>query len=237
MLSLLRRAVRAFRNRYSSPQDYWNRRYRRLGSAFTGPGCIDIGERENSIDYDEKWSHLRNALQGAIARGAEVLDAGCGNGSITQYLVAEGYRVTAVDFSAAALDAARSRNLPGVVWMQSSLDAIETPKRFDAVVCIDVVHHIVDDAIFRRTIERLCMLTAEQGVLIVQTHFPEGDAFATEAGQASAHVRWRTRDEFRAALPKGFEVRSTIVFELPHERATKEIWEMGREGGGRRDEG
>lgn len=225
MLSLLRRAVRAFRNRYSSPKDYWDRRYRRLGSAYTGPGCIDLDERENRIDYDEKWSHLREVLRtGGIAPGAMVLDAGCGNGSITQYLAEEGHRVTAVDFSDAALAAARSRGLQGVVWMQSALDAIATAERFDAVLCIDVVHHIVDDAIFARTIARLCELTTPHGIAIVQTHFPDGDAFAIESGQASAHVRWRTRDDFRRAIPATHTLRSTATYELPQERATKEIW-------------
>lgn len=230
MLSLLRRVVRAFRNRYASPQDYWNRRYRRLGSAYTGPGCIDLDETANQVDYDEKWAHLRSVLEAAsIDRGAAVLDAGCGNGSITQHLVASGYRVTAVDFSDAALAAARSRDLPGVVWLQSALDAIESPDRFDAVVCIDVIHHIVDDAIFARTIERLCSLAAGGGIVVVQTHFPDGDAFDVEAGQAAAHVRWRTREHLRSTIPDGFAVRSTASYALPRERATKELWVIARE--------
>ncbi|MBC8145129.1 MAG: hypothetical protein H7X80_06045, partial [bacterium] len=62
MRNFLRRAISKFRNRYTSPQDYWNRRYRRQGAAFTGPGCIDIGEQRNRIDYDEKWNHVRNVL-------------------------------------------------------------------------------------------------------------------------------------------------------------------------------
>lgn len=230
MLSLLRRAVRAFRNRYASPQAYWNRRYRRLGSAYTGPGCIDLDETANRVDYDEKWSHLRTVLEAAsIGRGATVLDAGCGNGSITQHLVASGYHVTAVDFSDAALAAARSRGLAGVVWMQSPLHAIETSDRFDAVVCIDVIHHIVDDLIFARTIERLCSLADSDGIVVLQTHYPEGDAFAVEAGQASAHVRWRTRDDVRSVIPETFGVRATASFALPNERATKELWVIARD--------
>lgn len=232
MLSILRRAVRAFRNRYSSPQDYWNRRYRRLGSACTAPGCIDLTEEQNAVDYDEKWEHLREVLRArGLEAGASVLDAGCGNGSITQRLVVEGYCVTAADFSEAALYAARSRNLPGVSWIHSPLHLIETTERFDAVLCVDVVHHIVDDAIVELTLARLASLIADDGILVVQTHFPVGDAFADEAGKASAHVRWRSPEEMRAALPDDVEVVAAMSYALPEERATKEIWTIARSSG------
>lgn len=226
MLNALRRAVRAFRNRYSSPVDYWNRRYRRQGVAFTGPGCIDIDERRNRIDYEEKWNHLREALAD-LRIGAQVLDAGCGNGSMTQFLVERGFVVTAVDFAEAALVAARTRNLTNVTWVHAPLHRIDTSQRFDAVLCVDVIHHIVDDELFAATIERICRLANDDGICILQTHFPEDTALAAEGFTSSSHVKWRSRDYVRAALPATSAVRSTSSYRLPEEDATKEIWVIG----------
>jgi 2-polyprenyl-3-methyl-5-hydroxy-6-metoxy-1,4-benzoquinol methylase len=70
------------------------------------------------------------------------LDAGCGHGAETLWLAARGWRVTAVDFSAAALGHAREAAAAAGLeaeWVQADLgDWAPEPGAFDLVVSIYV---------------------------------------------------------------------------------------------------
>ncbi|TDV48830.1 methyltransferase family protein [Actinophytocola oryzae] len=135
------------------------------------------------------------------------LDAGCGHGAETLWLAAHGWRVTAVDFAATALDHARSSaeavgtDVAGRVdWVQGDL-AVWTPPpaRFDLVTCLYV--HMA--AGVTETVRRLASGVAPGGTLLLAGHRPvdpsTGDATAA-AGQVQVSV-----DEARAALD-GWEV-------------------------------
>jgi len=101
----------------------------------------------------ENWAAMRVSLREqdrplldrmieGLPPGAEVLDLGCGTGRPNaEYLVAQGYRVTGVDQSAAMLAKARQL-LPGCVWMQTELDAVELSRVFSAVLCWDALFHL-----------------------------------------------------------------------------------------------
>jgi 2-polyprenyl-3-methyl-5-hydroxy-6-metoxy-1,4-benzoquinol methylase len=226
MLELLRRIVRAYRNRYSSPAEYWDRRYARKGSALAAPGCIDLDEAANVADYEEKWRHLEAALgRLELGRGARILEAGCGNGAMTMRLVGSGYAVTAVDFSRAAIAVAKARGLSEVEWVHGSLDGFRSTVRFDAAVCIDVVHHVVDDGVLERSLANILDHLRPGASLLLQTHFPDA---SEAAAQTSAHVRFRSRDEIAAMLPAGGSITQRESYHLPGEQRTKEIWTVTR---------
>ena len=103
--------------------------------------------------WEERWS---NALREHGDRLAErppnawltgelagldpgrALDAGCGHGAESLWLAARGWRVTAVDFSATALE--RARSSPGaeqVEWIEADLSTwAPEPEAYDLVVCL-----------------------------------------------------------------------------------------------------
>jgi SAM-dependent methyltransferase len=60
------------------------------------------------------------------------LDAGCGEGADAVWLAERGWRVTAVDFAAAAL-ARGAEHAPGVDWVRADLTAWTPPARYDLV--------------------------------------------------------------------------------------------------------
>jgi SAM-dependent methyltransferase len=68
------------------------------------------------------------------------LDAGCGHGAESLWLAARGWRVTGVDFSATALE--RARSSPGaehVEWVEADLSSwAPQPGAYDLVVCLYV---------------------------------------------------------------------------------------------------
>jgi ubiquinone/menaquinone biosynthesis C-methylase UbiE len=76
-----------------------------------------------------------------LARGAEVLDLGCGTGNVAWRLAERGLRVTGVDLSPEMLDVARGKTAAGVSvrWVQAG--AVEltdhfSPATFDTIVSV-----------------------------------------------------------------------------------------------------
>jgi trans-aconitate methyltransferase len=79
----------------------------------------------------------------AAARGERILDLGCGDGALTEKLVAEGATVLAVDFSPDMIQAARARGLDARVMDGQRLDFTA---EFDAVFTNAALHWMPDGA-------------------------------------------------------------------------------------------
>src|SRR5258708_8245124 len=77
----------------------------------------------------------------APQRGERVLDLGCGDGALTERLVAAGCRVIAVDSSAEQIGAARARGLDA---RRGSAETLPFKAEFDAVFSNAVLHWIPD---------------------------------------------------------------------------------------------
>jgi SAM-dependent methyltransferase len=104
------------------------------------------------------------------------LDAGCGHGSEAIWLAASGWQVTAVDFSATALDEGRSRAravgadvAERIAWVEADLETWTPPPRhFDLVVCLYL--HVAGSV--RETVGRLGAGVAPGGTLFLVGHLP-----------------------------------------------------------------
>jgi 2-polyprenyl-3-methyl-5-hydroxy-6-metoxy-1,4-benzoquinol methylase len=73
-------------------------------------------------------------IDAMVARGARILDAGCGAGRVAGLLAAAGHRVTGVDLDP-ELIAAAAEDYPGPDWRVGDLAELDLPDRFDVVVC------------------------------------------------------------------------------------------------------
>jgi 2-polyprenyl-3-methyl-5-hydroxy-6-metoxy-1,4-benzoquinol methylase len=102
------------------------------------------------------------------------LDAGCGHGADTLWLAAQGWHVTAVDFSAAAL--AQGRSMAEAAGLAERIDWVEgdlatwtaEPGRYDLVVCLYVhVAGCVEDMV-----ARMANGVAPGGTLFLVGHRP-----------------------------------------------------------------
>lgn len=105
--------------------------------------AIALGTRERTF---------RGRLQAQVLDGGEdleVLDVGCGTGTLAIALAAGGARVTAVDPDPRALARAQAkRGAPPVRWLQGYADAARhlPPASVDRVVFSLVLHHLQDEA-------------------------------------------------------------------------------------------
>jgi SAM-dependent methyltransferase len=127
------------------------------------------------------WSHRRRFATGiALARafrGLRVLDYGCGDGTFLAMLSATADRPA--EGIGAELDVyqvndcrARLGGRPGLSFVSiDSLDSPEQRGRYEAVVCMEVLEHVVG---VERVIERLSNLLAADGTLLVSVPVETG---------------------------------------------------------------
>ena len=117
--------------------------------------------------------------------GLRILDVGCGAGVMTAYLTRYG-RVTGLDFSEAAIAAARGL-APRAEFVAGSLDALPRDARFDLIALFDVLEHIPEEErpAFLADVRELL---ATDGTLFISTPFPAYTAHRRIEGDDTLQV-------------------------------------------------
>ncbi|WP_030606762.1 class I SAM-dependent methyltransferase [Streptomyces sclerotialus] len=165
-------------------KDYWEQRYR-------GHTMARIRQPNPQL-----------VTEAADLAPGTALDAGCGEGADAVWLAARGWRVTAVDISAAALEHAREQaaasgaDVTGRIdWVEADLTAWAPPENHYDLVSTHYVHPAASrEALFGRLAEAV----APGGTLLVVGHHPSGHGTAGVHG-APREVHF-TAEEVAAAL-------------------------------------
>lgn len=153
--------------------------------------------------------------------GERVLDLGCGDGALTEKLVAAGCRVIAIDSSAEQIGAARARGLDA---RRGSAETLPFKAEFDAVFSNAALHWIPNAgaviASVHRALKRGGRFVAELGGAgCVQTVRLALIAAANRRGLDGAALDpwfFPTADAYRALLEAhGFRVRAITLFPRP----------------------
>jgi 2-polyprenyl-3-methyl-5-hydroxy-6-metoxy-1,4-benzoquinol methylase len=158
--------------------------------AFTGerPGH---GEH---FEYDEARHRAAYLHARELARGRDVLDAGCGEGFGTVLLAETARSVLAVDYSATAIAAARAAHArPNLEFRQLDLYSLPTlDRRFDLITNFQVLEHLTEPIGFLRA---LGSVLKPDGMLMLTT--PNR---LTTVSENPYHVREYTAEELRELL-------------------------------------
>lgn len=156
-------------NEYKSlledPVGYWDDRHRTTDEWRSG-GDRGIDVARNRAFYAHRLGLLVSILDsGHLHNRLRILDAGCGKGWLSDQLANQGHHVTGIDTSTRAIELCREHRIG--TFHVSGLDEFRAIEPYDAVVCMDVLFHILDDRIWQRSVENLGALTATNGLLII----------------------------------------------------------------------
>lgn len=93
-----------------------------------------------SLEYRRQFIY-EPMFEGLDLSGMKVLDAMCGSGQTTQYLLARGARVTGLDLSSEVINSFKSRWTDCAAIQRSLLDSGLPNDYFDCVVIVGGLHH------------------------------------------------------------------------------------------------
>lgn len=151
-----------------------------------------------------EYEHLpRYSLAATFARGARVLDFGCGTGYGAASLAEVAESVVGLDISAAAIEWAREthRNPKLKFEQRSDLGRGLPPGSFDLVTCFEMIEHVNHETQVE-TIRSIANLLTPEGKLVISTPDPR---FTADYGDNPYHLREMTETEFMALLQSGFK--------------------------------
>ena len=124
---------------------------------------------ENSSDRIVVRSLVVQNFLGGI-ENSEILDIGCGDGSLSLPMLNESNRLTLVDISENMMERVKARVPPhlskNVTLINDSYAAISDDEKFDIILCVGVIAHVptVDDLF-----QKISTLLKPGGFLIIET--------------------------------------------------------------------
>lgn len=199
------------------PERYWTERHDKLKGSIRSIGHIGMTEAQNMQDYAVNADHVRAALLARFPepRGCVLFDAGCGTGVVSAVGADLGFQVIGADFSETAVAQARAR-VPGGTFIAQPFDQAQLSP-VDAILCLDVLFHIVDEAAWQRGLAALARNLKPGGRLLILEHFPGTPSDAR-------HVRWRSLSAYRQAFAAlGLTLTQVTTYRLPQLGAKKTL--------------
>lgn len=139
--------------------------------------------------------------------GMRILDVGTGGGFYLSLWQRLGVRdLTATDLTDASLSAVR-RRFPGIHTARFDVGEPDLPLEehaFDAITCMDVMHHVMDDAQYDQALRNFARLLKPGGILIFTDNFLHADE-----AYVAPHSANRPLPQIEASLrASGFRLRA-----------------------------
>ena len=134
--------------------------------------------------FEARWLARFTAC---LPKGGHVLDLGCGTGEpIARWFLAEGFKVTGVDFSDAMLAIARDR-WPNGDWRVADMRSLDLGTEFDGLIAWNSFFHLTQDE-QRACLPRLAAHVKPGGSLMVTVGWGAGETTGTVAGRTVFHA-------------------------------------------------
>ncbi|QAU42481.1 bifunctional 3-demethylubiquinol 3-O-methyltransferase/2-polyprenyl-6-hydroxyphenol methylase [Bradyrhizobium guangdongense] len=135
----------------------------------------------------------RNVRSLNCLAGLRVLDIGCGAGLLCEPLSRLGAQVIGVDPSASNIAAAKlhaDKSHLAIDYRCTTVEEIDPRERFDIVLAMEVVEHVVDVGVF---LKRCASMLKPNGLMVVSTLNRNWKSFALAIVGAEYVLRWLPR--------------------------------------------
>ena len=165
----------------------------------TGPAAPlhAINPARMSVVRDAAVAHFgRDARSLAPLVGLSALDIGCGGGLAAEPLARMGARVTGIDASGRAIDAARRHARAAgldIAWRRGAVEDMDETA-FDIVLALEVIEHVADAGAF---LAAAAARTAPGGLLVAATLNRTKRAFVKAVVGAEYVLGWLPRGTHR----------------------------------------
>lgn len=114
---------------------------------------------------------------GHLEEGSKVLDYGCGDGILAEFLSQKGLLVVCSDISEKALELVAEKN-PAIETIQADEPSkIATSESFDGILSWGVMHH-VDKNLWNTYIDQFKNMTKDNGYILVGGHSMKDEEFS-----------------------------------------------------------
>lgn len=138
---------------------------------------FNIYENISSIKkeiYEYSYGIYYDAIQKYIDKSEEILDVGCGNGNVLVYLQQNGYcKLSGLDPSENSIRNIEKKGMPGYCGSIYFIDSSQIKKKFDAIICIGVLEHLLD---LHASLRNIMDLLEKEGKIYVAVPCAEGFA-------------------------------------------------------------
>ena len=177
----------------SDPVSYWEKRHQDFDLWRSG-GDRGLSVEENYEFYLWRLGKIIEILRTYHSgfRPLQILDAGCGRGFFSNELRRCGHDVRGIDASPTAI--ASATNNFGSGFCVCELHRYRSSRLFDAIICIDVLFHILDDDIWLATLQNFVSSLHSRGILILS------DVLAEQSFVLGDYIIHRSKELYAAKL-------------------------------------
>ncbi len=211
------------------PNNYWEDRARRF--AAQGSGLAAVCSYGMPEFYNQMIHHCqRLALEPwmDISAGTRVLDVGCGVGRWSSLLAARGAVVTGMDLSPTMIAEANRRAAANGVadrcrFLVQDLAQLDAGEKFDLVLGVTVLQHILDADSLRSAVQRMSDHLAPGGRMVLLKAAPERiakhcDTTVFRARQRSVYLDLFSQAGLQLRAISGVDPAPFKTWLLPHLR-------------------
>lgn len=190
-----------------------------------------VADRYAALEAAEHpWPRLRWLAKflERVEPGAGVLDVGCGNGMPATRAIAERYRATGVDLSAAQIERAR-RNVPDAEFIHADFTEVTFGRRFAAITAFYVIEHVPRER-HLKVFERLHELLEPGGYLLFTVEPDAADDVVGEwLGQPMFFSQYDASETLRLLRDAGFDViESSTETQVEGKREVAYLWVLAQ---------